>query len=76
MELTRPAPAVTHELCDALAAAADALVSRRASEIAESDREDFIALGWMEWHGGTLRLTMLGQMALVRIRTRMHQEAA
>jgi hypothetical protein len=36
------------------------LKSRRCAEIAESDIDDYVALNWLEWNGGTLRLTVTG----------------
>jgi hypothetical protein len=30
----------------------------------------------MDWHGGSLRITPLGQMALVRIRARLNEAVA
>ena len=64
-------PVVTAELCDAFALAADDLVRHRADNISESSLQAFIELGWMEWHGGLLRLTTLGRMALLQVRSRM-----
>ncbi len=75
MTKMKPAPAVTEEICDAFVSASDALLRRRANLIANSDIEDFVALGWMDWHGGSLRITPLGQMALLRIRTRVDAAA-
>jgi len=71
MKTMKPAPAVTEQICDAFVSAADALLLRRANRIAEKDIDDFVALGWMDWHAGSLRITPLGQMALLRIRTRV-----
>jgi hypothetical protein len=76
MDTTIPAPTITEPLCEAFAAAADALSLRRANRIPEKAIDDFVALGWMRWHGGSLRITPLGQMALARIRTRLTQAAA
>jgi len=67
----RPAPVVTEQICNAFVTAADELLRRRAGLIAESDIDDFIALGWMDWDAGSLRITPLGQMALLRIRSRV-----
>ena len=55
----------------ALPAAAELLRSRQAGLIAAGDIDDFVALNWLEWHGGSLRLTVTGsnvcsQMAPVR----------
>ena len=48
-------------LRDALPATVGLLKMRRAAEIAESDIEDYVALNWMEWNGGGLRLTTTGE---------------
>lgn len=69
-------PVITESLCAAFADAADALALRQASRIAEQSISDFRALGWLDWHGGALRITPLGQMALVRIRARTADAAA
>ncbi len=76
MDTTKPAPTITEQTCDAFAAAADALLLRPGNRIPERDIDDFIALGWMAWHGGSLRVTPLGQMALLRIRTRLTEAVA
>jgi hypothetical protein len=47
-------------LRDALEAAASALHRRRASDIPDGYIEDFVRLDWLEWHGGSLRLTTTG----------------
>ena len=38
----------------------DLLKSRRASEIAPATIDDYVALDWLEWNGGTLLLTVIG----------------
>lgn len=48
-------------LRDGLLTTVDLLKRRRASEINESAVEGYIALDWMEWHGGSLRLTTTGE---------------
>jgi hypothetical protein len=49
---------------DALRAALPSTVSllkrRQAADIAQSDIDDYVALDWLEWHGGGLRLTVTG----------------
>ena len=57
-----------------LLATVDLLKRRRAAEIAEGYIDDYVALQWLEWYGGTLRLTTTGenvcrQMVLLRGRT-------
>lgn len=48
-------------LRDELLATVDLLKRRRASEIDASYIEDYVTLHWMEWHGGSLRLTTTGE---------------
>ncbi len=67
---SRAVPVITSRLCDSFAEAADALSMRKAGRIPELAIDDFIALGWMDWHGGSPSITALGKMALVRIRAR------
>lgn len=76
MSAATPAPVITHELCEAFSEAADAIARRRAGAIAATLVDDCVALRWMEWHGGSLRLTPLGHMALIRIRARTEEAAA
>ena len=42
-------------------AAVDTLARRRASELSEADIEGYVLLDWLEWHGGSLRLTTTGE---------------
>jgi hypothetical protein len=44
----------------ALPAAVELLRTRQAGLIAAREIEEFVALNWLEWHGGTLRLTVTG----------------
>jgi len=54
-------PALRREaLRDALLATVQSLKHRRASEIDESLIDDYVALNWLEWNGGGLRLTTTG----------------
>jgi hypothetical protein len=51
--------------------AAELLRTRQAALIAARDIEDFVELNWLEWHGGSLRLTVTGanvcsQLAVAR----------
>ena len=45
----------------ALLGTATLVERRRCSEIAEGLIEGYVALNWMEWNGGSLRLTVTGQ---------------
>lgn len=54
-------PALRREtLRDALPGTVDLLARRRAGDIAEGYIEDYVALNWLEWCGGWLRLTTTG----------------
>ena len=55
-----PSPARCAALRLTLAGAAGLLARRRAAEVAEQDIDDYVQLGWLEWQGGTLRLTTTG----------------
>jgi hypothetical protein len=48
-------------LRSALQAAVDSLHRRRASEIPEGYIDGYVKLNWLEWHGGSLRLTPTGE---------------
>jgi len=47
-------------LRDALPNAVDLLARRRAGDIPDGYIDDYVALNWLEWNGGGLRLTMTG----------------
>ena len=56
-----PIPALRREaLRDALPSTVDLLVRHRASDIAEGYIDDYVSLNWLEWNGGSLRLTTTG----------------
>ena len=44
----------------ALPAAVELLRTRQAGLIGPVQIEEFVTLNWLEWHGGTLRLTVTG----------------
>lgn len=48
-------------LRSALLTSLDSLHRRRAAEIPDGYIEDYVAIRWLEWHGGGLRLTATGQ---------------
>lgn len=59
---TRLPAATRHEaLRDELLTTVDLLKRRRAAEVIEGYIEDYVALHWLEWHGGSLRLTTTGE---------------
>lgn len=47
-------------LREALPASVDCLHRRRADMIEDGFIDDYVALHWLEWHGGSLRLTITG----------------
>ena len=69
MFLPSPSPAgvmatstSSHErLRTGLQASVDSLRRHRAAEIAQADIDTYVALDWLEWHGGNLRLTLTGR---------------
>jgi hypothetical protein len=48
-------------LRDGLLVTVDLLKRRRAADIAEKAIEEYVELNWLEWHGGSLRLTTTGE---------------
>ena len=55
-----PAVPRRESLREALQATASLLKQHRAGEISEADIDDYVALNWLEWNGGSLRLTVTG----------------
>ena len=55
-----PTPLRLEALREALPATVQSLKLRRAAAIAESLIDDYVALNWLEWNGGGLRLTTTG----------------
>ena len=45
----------------ALLTTVDMLYRRRARDIPEGYIDDYVALHWLEWHGGGLRVTTTGE---------------
>ncbi len=58
-------------LLETLSATCDALRQRRARDIPEKTIDQFVALRWLEWNGGTLRLTQAGEVVLVKAQAAM-----
>lgn len=48
----------------------DSLRQRRADLVREDFIEDYVALEWLEWNGGSLRLTVTGSNVCDQMRTR------
>jgi hypothetical protein len=61
-----------HEvLRDALLSTVDLLARRRADQIDETFIDNYVALGWLEWHGGHLRLSTLGSNICAQMSERL-----
>ncbi|WP_325649059.1 hypothetical protein [Ideonella sp.] len=63
-----PAPPRIDPLRNALLATVDALHRRRADLVSESLIDAYVAAFWMEWAGGTLKLTETGQNICKQLR--------
>ena len=55
-----------------LLTAVDSLHRRRADLISEGFIADYVALHWLEWNGGALRLTVSGDNICEQMRVRMN----
>lgn len=55
------------QLRAALLPTVDCLQRRRADLIDEALIEDFVDLNWMEWQGGSIKLTVTGQNICVQL---------
>jgi hypothetical protein len=60
-------------LRQALPAAAELLRTRQAGLIAAREIEEFIALNWLEWQGGALKLTVTGSNVVSQSRANSTQ---
>ncbi len=58
-------------LQDSLLATVDALSRRRACDIPEQTIARLVALRWLQWNGGTLRLTQAGEEMVVKVHALM-----
>ena len=63
-----PPPSRTEALRSELLVTVDALQRRRADLVSEALIAEYIALYWMEWNGGTLRLTQTGKNVCEQLR--------
>jgi hypothetical protein len=61
LSFTARTPLRREALTDRLLATVDLLKRRRAAFIAEGDIDDYVQLHWLEWNGGALRLTVVGE---------------
>ena len=59
---TSETPALRRDnLRESLLATVDLLKRRRAAEIDPGFIDDYVALNWLEWNGGGLKLTVTGE---------------
>ena len=54
-------PLRRHALRDALPGAVRLLAAKHAHAIEKGFIDDYVALDWLEWRGGTLKLTTVGE---------------
>ncbi len=57
-------------LRNALPATVMLLKEHRAGDIAELDIADYVSMNWLEWNGGSLRLTVTGDNVCKQLRAR------
>jgi len=71
--VARPPPVSRREqLRDERLTTVDSLHRRRADLISEGFIADYVALHWLEWNGGALRLTVSGDNICEQMRARMN----
>ena len=58
-------------LQESLLVTVDLLSRRRACDIPEQTIDRFVALRWLQWNGGSLRLTEAGEAMLVKVQATM-----
>jgi hypothetical protein len=68
---TNTAAKITPSLQQSLLATVDALSRRRACDIPEATIDQLVALRWLDWRGGSLRLTEAGETMVVKVQSAM-----
>ena len=58
-------------LQESLLVTVDLLSRRRACDIPEQTIDRFVALRWLQWNGGSLRLTEVGEAMVVQVQGAM-----
>ena len=61
MTISAPTNLRRNSLRQALPESIDMLSRRRAGEIPTGYIDEYVALNWLEWHGGGLRVTAIGE---------------
>jgi len=70
MTVNKTMPVLRREtLRNALLSSVDQLHRRRASEIPDGYIDDYVALNWLEWRGGGLRVTTEGENVCTQMRS-------
>jgi len=67
MKTPAPLVRINTALCDSFLAAVDALARRRAGDIPEHTIDKLVAVRWLEWRGGSLSLTRVGEIVLMKM---------
>ena len=67
MTTATTATKIAPSLQDALLTAIDALGRRRACDIPEQTIDRLVALRWLHWSAGSLRLTAAGEATVVKL---------
>ncbi|MFL6698542.1 MAG: hypothetical protein ACJ8GJ_15365 [Vitreoscilla sp.] len=62
---------ITPSLQESLLTTVDALMRRRACDIPEQTIDQLVALRWLQWSGGSLRLTEAGETMVVKVQSAM-----
>ncbi|MDP9126196.1 MAG: hypothetical protein M3N82_16645 [Pseudomonadota bacterium] len=71
MKTTATVVKINTALQDSLLATVDALSRRRACDIPEQTIDRFVAMRWLQWNGGNLRLTAAGEDMLAKVHATM-----
>jgi hypothetical protein len=65
--MTAPLAQTSAAIHDALLTTVDALWRRRACDVPEQTIDHLVALRWLRWSGGSLRLTEAGEAMVVTL---------
>jgi hypothetical protein len=68
----QPAVSRREQLRNELLTTVDSLYRRRADLVSEGFIADYVALHWLEWNGGALRLTVTGKNICEQMRAGMN----
>ena len=78
MKTTKPLSKSLQALHDSLLTAVDALSRRRACDVPEQVIDRLVAMRWLQWSAGSLRLTAVGEAKVVEVQAGllMHEPLA